>query len=901
MSPTQHLVPPGARFPPTPATAPRAPSVGPGGAPVAESPRGRPPPSGVPVSLQSPQLTSRSGRSPVPASRLDGPPPTPGSAAQLQFGMPVRISGASSRSPSSHGGAPVQVDTVGSRVSTGSLERAPSGGGTPVRTPSVGTRTFQPFAVATGPLSALPVGTGMQQVPPHVQQQQVQLQQRMQQLQMQHQQQMQQQVQQQMQQQVQHLVQQHQLEQYQLQQQHQRQVQSQPTSAQPPSQAQEQFAPSTPQHADAAQQASPSQQKQPEPQPQQPPPQQHTATGAVHQPPSVPQLQLPTPSPVPSATVVPQLHSLSMPPAIPHHGQHAPPHVPPLQLPIHHEQMLFVPQGAVPPFAMVSPVPSQAFSASPMPSQTLVHSVSRLPSGQVMVSATPSTPHTPMHVQPVGTGASIATTMEAEHGPLIQELTNGVSNLCEAFRNSSKTKIKGSKEQPESTQGKEAENFSEVTKLKQRVEELEETLRTRQAELEALQAKAAELERGSARCEELELMVDGQKKEIAELREALHEAKLAAQKAELGDKSRADHLDHRLQQVEADCRGLGADNERLTADNQRLAAENAKLQSDVKQLSEASERLREEHREAQHQAGSSQDQVSRAASAARKAEQEKQHAESECVRLAKECEVVQGMLQAQRKDHDERELQLRADKRELEIRVQDQKAKITNLTKAQGQLQDRNRHVESQLENLEEDCRRCDAERRAALAEAELARTELMRATNLRTQEESAAAKGARDQQEMQQRCQGLQSELKRARDQVQQLQQQLQERKPGVSLNSVFNAATMGPESSTGAAGGDAEKLARENKALHLQLKEFRNRFWELENMLKQEQNTASYVTPEQYIKLMKAYQGESLAYLNMRLETEKCDLENELHHCKMKLAEQSQAIKQFQRLGGM
>lgn len=425
-------------------------------------------------------------------------------------------------------------------------------------------------------------------------------------------------------------------------------------------------------------------------------------------------------------------------------------------------------------------------------------------------------------------------------------------------------------------------------------------MRIKTADLNEAQSKVSELERQKASFEKLKELSQGQKKELTELKEALREAKLVAQKTELSDKSRAEHLDHRLQQAEADCRGLGVDNERLTSDNSRLKAENARLSADIQRLAEDAERLRDEYLQATHQAGASQEQMSRAAAVARKADQEKQHFENECARLAKERDVLQGLLQAQRKEHDENELQLRADKRELEMRVQDQKAKITTLTKAE----DRNRQLEAQQGALDEDMQRLDADRRAALAEAQQARAEVRRSENVRIQDENELARSRQNNQEMEQRLAALQSELKRSKDQAQQCRpQQLQDRqsKSGHNLNSIF--AGMVAQNSiidSGSPAGDPERLARENKELQLALKVCRSQYVDIEILLKQEQNSPSFLTPAEYIKLTKAHQGESLAYLSMRLETENCDLQTELHHCKRELAEKSQVLRQFQRQCG-
>lgn len=87
-----------------------------------------------------------------------------------------------------------------------------------------------------------------------------------------------------------------------------------------------------------------------------------------------------------------------------------------------------------------------------------------------------------------------------------------------------------------------------------------------------------------------------------------------------------------------------------------------------------------------------------------------------------------------------------------------------------------------------------------------------------------------------------------------------------------------------------------KENTVLQRANQDHKRDIWELENQLRQERNVANIATPGEYIKLMKAHEGASLATDNNRLKQALTRTQCDLDLCIRKMHEQEKMIKELQ-----
>jgi len=87
-----------------------------------------------------------------------------------------------------------------------------------------------------------------------------------------------------------------------------------------------------------------------------------------------------------------------------------------------------------------------------------------------------------------------------------------------------------------------------------------------------------------------------------------------------------------------------------------------------------------------------------------------------------------------------------------------------------------------------------------------------------------------------------------------------------------------------------------KENTSLQRANQDHKRDIWELENQLRQERNVANIATPGEFIKLMKAHEGTSVATDNNRLKQALSRTQCDLDLCIRKLHDQEKVIKELQ-----
>jgi chromosome segregation ATPase len=87
-----------------------------------------------------------------------------------------------------------------------------------------------------------------------------------------------------------------------------------------------------------------------------------------------------------------------------------------------------------------------------------------------------------------------------------------------------------------------------------------------------------------------------------------------------------------------------------------------------------------------------------------------------------------------------------------------------------------------------------------------------------------------------------------------------------------------------------------RGNAGLLRQSQELRRDFWELSVQMQQERNVANICSPGEFLKLMKACEGESLAVDHGRLQKQLVKTQCDLELCLRKLSEQETVIRTLQ-----
>lgn len=84
-----------------------------------------------------------------------------------------------------------------------------------------------------------------------------------------------------------------------------------------------------------------------------------------------------------------------------------------------------------------------------------------------------------------------------------------------------------------------------------------------------------------------------------------------------------------------------------------------------------------------------------------------------------------------------------------------------------------------------------------------------------------------------------------------------------------------------------------KENTVLQRANQDHKRDIWDLENQLRQERNVANIAKPGEYLKLMKAHEGDSLATDNTRLKKALTKTQTDLDLCIRRLHEQDKVIK--------
>jgi len=87
-----------------------------------------------------------------------------------------------------------------------------------------------------------------------------------------------------------------------------------------------------------------------------------------------------------------------------------------------------------------------------------------------------------------------------------------------------------------------------------------------------------------------------------------------------------------------------------------------------------------------------------------------------------------------------------------------------------------------------------------------------------------------------------------------------------------------------------------KENTSLQRSNQDHKRDIWELENQLRQERNVASITKPGEYLKLMRAHEGDSMASDNSRLKKVLSKTQCDLDLCIRRLGEQERLIKELQ-----
>lgn len=380
------------------------------------------------------------------------------------------------------------------------------------------------------------------------------------------------------------------------------------------------------------------------------------------------------------------------------------------------------------------------------------------------------------------------------------------------------------------------------------------------------------LEQLQVRCQEYERREDDLKEKVRELADRRDCLEAQVREVERESAGHQQHAAEQVQRLESEKRTLESELEKVHT----LSSIKGSLESQVQTLNNLKGSLETQARQREKELSV---RLAEATEVIRRLEDEKRTLRGDLDGALEQL----GLARNVEHEANARQQQMAARCQELERSEEELRAQVhalsrrASLQQSSSLSEDRERELVQRLNEALEHARTSEAERRALEAQV--------------------GNPGARHQQQeiqdLRGRAAGLEEQLKAQFERIRQLElekQELQSQHRQERRQSIERESSQRPHRQS------LPETGKETKLLQKELQDQQKIVWELENEVRQVRQ-ASFTEPGEFLRLVKAFEGENLAVENGKLKKALALAQSDLEVCKRTLSEQKDLQQKTQR----